>query len=81
MGDFSSAELSLFYFIAILFMVVGCGNSNNTKKEENFIYNGPSSDGLVKNNTRQHLMFSLNGNEQGYTGTFSIAVNAKQSGQ
>jgi hypothetical protein len=35
----------------------------------------------IKNNIGQHLIFSLNGNEQGYTGTFGIAVNAKQSGQ
>jgi hypothetical protein len=62
-------------------MVVGGRNSNNTKKEEDFIYTELSSDGLVKNNTRQHLTFSPNGNEQGYTGTFGIAVNAKQSGQ
>jgi hypothetical protein len=38
--------------------------------EEDFIYKGPSSDGLVKANTGQHLMLKLNGNEQqGYTGT------------
>src|SRR5919107_1423831 len=40
--------------------------------EEDFIYTGPSTDGLVKTNTGQHLMLKLNGNEkQGYTGTFN----------
>jgi protocatechuate 3,4-dioxygenase beta subunit len=45
--------------------------------EEDFIYTGPSVDGLFKTNTGQHLMLKLNGNEQqGYTGTFNIGVNA-----
>src|ERR671919_1755348 len=38
--------------------------------EEDFIYTGPSNDGLVKANTGQRLMLKLNGNKrQGYTGT------------
>ena len=50
--------------------------------EEDFIYKGPSSDGLVKANIGQHLMLKLNGNEQqGYTGTFNIGVNANKSGK
>ena len=49
--------------------------------EEDFIYTGPSSDGLVKTNTGQHLMLNLNEDEQGYTGTFNIGVNANQSEQ
>jgi len=45
--------------------------------EEDFIYTGPSTDGLFKTNTGQHLMLKLNGNEQqGYIGTFNIGVNA-----
>lgn len=45
--------------------------------EEDFIYTGPSTDGIVKTNTGQHLMLKLNGNEkQGYAGTFNIGVNA-----
>jgi len=48
--------------------------------EEDFIYTGPSNDGLVKTNTGQHLMLKINGNEQqGYTGIFNIGVNANQS--
>jgi protocatechuate 3,4-dioxygenase beta subunit len=50
--------------------------------EEDFIYIGPSSDGLVKTNTGQHLMLKINEDEQeGYTGTFNIGINANQSGQ
>lgn len=45
--------------------------------EEEFIYAGPSSDGLIQTNTGQHLMLKLNEDEQGYTGTFNIGVNAK----
>ena len=49
--------------------------------EEDFIYSGPSSDGLIQTNTGQHLMLKLNKVEQGYTGTYNIGVNANQSGQ
>jgi protocatechuate 3,4-dioxygenase beta subunit len=46
--------------------------------EEDFIYMGPSTDGLIKTNSGQHLMLKLDGNEQqGYTGTFNIGLNAK----
>jgi protocatechuate 3,4-dioxygenase beta subunit len=45
--------------------------------EEDFIYAGPSNDGLFQTNTGQHLMLKLNEDEQGYTGTFNIGVNAK----
>jgi protocatechuate 3,4-dioxygenase beta subunit len=45
--------------------------------EEDFIFMGPSTDGLFKTNSGQHLMLRLNGNEQQrYTGTFNIGVNA-----
>jgi protocatechuate 3,4-dioxygenase beta subunit len=46
--------------------------------EEDFISMGPSADGLIKTNSGQHLMLKLDGNEQqGYTGTFNIGLNAK----
>jgi protocatechuate 3,4-dioxygenase beta subunit len=45
--------------------------------EEDFIYTRPSVDGHFKTNSGQHLMLKLNGNEQqGYTGTFNVGVNA-----
>src|SRR5919106_2992865 len=46
------------------------------KNEEDFIYTGPSNDGLIKNNTGKHLMIILNDDGQGYIGTFNIGVNA-----
>jgi protocatechuate 3,4-dioxygenase beta subunit len=45
--------------------------------EEDFIYAGPSTDGLVKTNTGQHLMLKLDEDDkQGYIGTFDIGLNA-----
>ena len=46
--------------------------------EEDFIYTGPSNDGLLSNNTGKHLMLNLNDEGQGYLGTFNIGVNATQ---
>lgn len=46
--------------------------------EGDFIYMGPSTGGLIKTNSGQHLMLKLDGNEQqGYTETFNIGLNAK----
>jgi protocatechuate 3,4-dioxygenase beta subunit len=45
--------------------------------EEDFIYTGPSTDGLIQDNTGKHLMLNLRDDErQGYVGTFNIGVNA-----
>jgi hypothetical protein len=46
--------------------------------EEDFIYTGASSDGLVQNNTGQHLMLNMKKDGQGYVGTFNVGVNATQ---
>jgi protocatechuate 3,4-dioxygenase beta subunit len=46
--------------------------------EEDFIYTGPSNDGLLSNNTGKHLMLNLKDEGQGYLGTFNIGVNATQ---
>lgn len=43
--------------------------------EEDFIYTGPSTDGLIQNNTGQHLILDVNEDEHGYVGTFNIGVN------
>jgi protocatechuate 3,4-dioxygenase beta subunit len=37
--------------------------------EEDFIYAGPSTDGLVQNNTGKHLMLNLKDDKDGYVGT------------
>ena len=45
--------------------------------EEDFIYTGPSNDGLIQTNTGQHLMIKLNeDNKQDYIGSFNIGLNA-----
>ena len=47
--------------------------------EQDGIYAGPSTDGLVQTNTGEHLMLNLTKNQQrGYTGIFNIGVNATQ---
>jgi protocatechuate 3,4-dioxygenase beta subunit len=46
--------------------------------EEDFIYRGPSTDGLVKNNTGNHLMLNLTPLDLGYNGTFAIGLNASE---
>jgi protocatechuate 3,4-dioxygenase beta subunit len=44
--------------------------------EEDFIYTGASTDGLIQNNTGQHLMLDVKKDDQGYVGTFNVGVNA-----
>ncbi|MER5176012.1 MAG: hypothetical protein ABJB76_02735 [Candidatus Nitrosocosmicus sp.] len=48
--------------------------------EQDGIYTGPSTDGLIQSNTGQHLMLNLTKDKQGFTGTFNIIVNASKSG-
>ena len=49
--------------------------------EEDFIYTGPSTDGLVQANTGQRLLLNPIEDSQGYTTTFDIGLNASRSGQ
>jgi hypothetical protein len=49
--------------------------------EEDFIYTGASTDGLVQINTGKHLMLNLNEAKQDYLGTFNIVVDSNQSRQ
>jgi protocatechuate 3,4-dioxygenase beta subunit len=47
--------------------------------EQDSIYTGPSTDGIVQSNTGQHLMLHVTGdNSRGYVGTFNIGVEANQ---
>jgi protocatechuate 3,4-dioxygenase beta subunit len=48
--------------------------------EQDGIYAGPSTDGLVQSNTGKHLMVNLSkeGQQQSYFGTFNIVLNATQ---
>lgn len=51
--------------------------------EEDMIYRGASSDGLVQSNTGDRLMLNLSrgDDEQSYLGTFNIVLNSGQSRQ
>jgi protocatechuate 3,4-dioxygenase beta subunit len=44
--------------------------------EDDFIYTGASTDGLIQINTGQHLMLDVKKDDQGYIGTFDVGVNA-----
>lgn len=46
--------------------------------EEDFIYEGPSTDGLLQAKTGRHLMLELV-EDRGYIGTFNIVLNASQA--
>ncbi|MGN6615181.1 MAG: hypothetical protein ACTHKC_09065 [Candidatus Nitrosocosmicus sp.] len=43
---------------------------------QDLIYAGPSTDGLVKSDTGEHLMLNLVKNKSGYIGTFDIILNS-----
>jgi hypothetical protein len=48
--------------------------------EEDMIYKGASTDGLVQSNTGEHLMLNMTkDDEQSYLGTFNIVLNSSQS--
>ncbi len=51
----------------------------DTRNNQDGIYTGPSSDGLVKDNSGSHLMLNLDKHKQGsYLGTFSVVVDSRQ---
>lgn len=43
--------------------------------EQDFIFNGPSTDGLLKKNTGNHLMLDISKSDGGYSGTFNVGLN------
>ncbi len=43
--------------------------------EQDFIYTGPSTDGLIKNNTGNHLMLNVSKSDGGYSGIFNVGLN------
>jgi protocatechuate 3,4-dioxygenase beta subunit len=49
--------------------------------EEDGIYTGPSTDGLIQSNAGEHLLLNMTHDEegQGYIGTFNVVVNANQT--
>jgi protocatechuate 3,4-dioxygenase beta subunit len=50
--------------------------------EQDGIYTGASTDGLIQSNAGQHLMLNMTQEQedQGYLGTFNVVVNANQTG-
>jgi protocatechuate 3,4-dioxygenase beta subunit len=44
--------------------------------ERDFIFTGPSTDGLIKNNTGNHLMLNVSKSDGGYSGIFNVGLNA-----
>jgi hypothetical protein len=47
--------------------------------EQDGIYTGPSTDGLIQSNTGRHLMVNLTKAQgQSYIGIFNIVLNATQ---
>jgi protocatechuate 3,4-dioxygenase beta subunit len=48
--------------------------------EEDGIYRGASTDGLIQSNAGQHLMLNLAHQDQGYLGTFNVILDAHQTG-
>jgi hypothetical protein len=47
--------------------------------EQDFIYNGPSTDGLIKSNTGNHLLLNVSKSDDGYSGVFNIGLNASRN--
>jgi protocatechuate 3,4-dioxygenase beta subunit len=48
----------------------------DTQNEQDGIFVGASTDGLVKSNTGQHLMLDLTNDTEGYHGTFNVVIEA-----
>jgi hypothetical protein len=44
--------------------------------EQDLIFMGPSTDGLIKNNTGNHLMLNISKSDGGYNGIFNVGLNA-----
>lgn len=44
--------------------------------EQDGIYRGASTDGLIQSNTGQHLMLNVSEDDEGYLGTFNIVIGA-----
>jgi protocatechuate 3,4-dioxygenase beta subunit len=53
----------------------------DVRNNEDGIFNGASTDGLVQSNAGEHLMFNLTQQDQGYLGTFDIGLKLNQTGQ
>src|ERR1051325_1850139 len=50
-----------------------------TTNEQDGIYTGASTDGMIPRNSGEHLMLNLTKDKQSYLGTFNIVLNSGQS--
>jgi protocatechuate 3,4-dioxygenase beta subunit len=55
--------------------------ARDVRNNEDGIFTGASTDGLVQSNAGEHLMFNLTRQDQGYLGTFNIGLKLNQTGQ
>src|SRR5919112_660256 len=53
----------------------------DVRNNQDGIFNGASTDGLVQSNAGEHLMFNLTPQDQGYLGTFDIGLKLNQTSQ
>jgi protocatechuate 3,4-dioxygenase beta subunit len=53
----------------------------DVRNNQDGIFNGASTDGLVQSNAGEHLMFNLIPQDQGYLGTFNIGLKLNQTAQ
>src|SRR5690349_21947532 len=53
--------------------------SPQTTNEQDGIYTGASTDGMIPRNSGEHLMLNLTKDKQSYFGTFNIVLNSGQS--
>jgi protocatechuate 3,4-dioxygenase beta subunit len=55
--------------------------ARDVRNNQDGIFNGASTDGLVQSNAGEHLMFNLTKQDQGYLGTFNIGLKLNHTGQ
>ncbi|MDQ3852797.1 MAG: intradiol ring-cleavage dioxygenase [Thermoproteota archaeon] len=53
----------------------------DVRNNQDGIFNGASTDGLVQSNAGEHLMLNLTQQDQGYLGTFNIGLKLNQTRQ
>jgi protocatechuate 3,4-dioxygenase beta subunit len=53
----------------------------DVRNNQDGIFNGPSTDGLVQSNAGEHLMMNLTKQDQGYLGTFNIGLKLNQTAE
>jgi hypothetical protein len=53
--------------------------SPQTTNEQDGIYTGASTDGMIPRNSGEHLMLNLTKDKQSYFGAFNIVLNSGQS--